>query len=76
MPQYSFLTRHNGKVVEADEPLDLPDVQAAWHEATVHAGDMLKDIDGSLGSNTEWSVEVREQGQSVRTIRIVTEGTK
>jgi hypothetical protein len=76
MPQYSFRTTHNGDVVESDEPLNLPDVESAWHEATVHAGQMLKDLDGSLSSNTEWSVEIREQGESIRTIRIVTEGKK
>jgi hypothetical protein len=41
MPQYSFVTTHNGKVLDTDEPLDLPDVEAAWHEATVYAGQML-----------------------------------
>jgi hypothetical protein len=76
MPLYSFVTTHNGTVHEMDEPLDLPDIDAAWHEATVHAGQMLKDLDGSLASNTEWSVEVRQKGESVRTIRIVTEGKK
>jgi hypothetical protein len=76
MPLYSFVTTHNGKVVESDEPLDLPDIEAAWHEASVHAGQMLKDLDGSLSANTEWSVEVRENGEPIRTIRIVTEGKK
>jgi hypothetical protein len=76
MPQYSFVTTHNGKTVELDEPIDLPDVKAAWEEATVYAGQMLKDVDGSLGSNTEWSVDVREQGRSVRKIHITTEGEK
>jgi hypothetical protein len=76
MPQYSFVTTHNGKVLDTDEPLDLPDVEAAWHEATVYAGQMLKDLDGSLRSNTEWSVEIRERGESIRAIRIVTEGKK
>src|SRR3954466_5023514 len=33
----------------------LPDVKAAWEEATIHAGQMLKYMDGSLGSNTERS---------------------
>jgi uncharacterized protein DUF6894 len=76
MPHFSFLTTHNGKVVESDEPINLPDVEAAWHEATVHAGQMLKDLDGKLNSNTEWSVEIRENGESIRAIRIVTEGKK
>jgi hypothetical protein len=76
MPLYSFVTTHNGKAIEIDEPLDLPDIQAAWHEASVHAGQMLKDLDGSLSANTEWSVEIRENGQSVRTIRILTEGKR
>jgi hypothetical protein len=74
MPQYSFRTTYNGDVVESDEPLTLPDIESAWQEATVHAGQMLKDFDGSLSANTVWSVEIREQGESIRTIRIVTEG--
>jgi hypothetical protein len=76
MPKYSFITTHNGTTVESDEPLDLPDIHAAWEEATIHAGQMLRDMDGSLGANTEWSVEVREQGRSVRKIQIITEGAK
>jgi hypothetical protein len=76
MPLYTFVIKHRGKAVETEEPLDLPDVHAAWEEATSHAGEMLKDIDGSLEGNTEWSVEVREQGNKVRTIRITTECTK
>ena len=76
MPQYTFVTTHNGTALETEEPLDLPDVKAAWEEATVHAGQMLKDMDGSLGANTEWSIEVREQGQPVRKIQIKTECAK
>jgi hypothetical protein len=33
---------------------------------------MPKDLDGSLGPNTEWSVEILENGEPLRRIRIVT----
>jgi hypothetical protein len=76
MPQYTFATTHNGEVIESDEPLDLPDIRSAWHEATKFAGEMLRDLDGGLGPNTTWSVEIREDGKPVRMIHIVTEGSK
>jgi hypothetical protein len=76
MPLYTFATTHNGKVMDADEPLDLRDITAAWHEATKFAGETLRDMDGGLAPNTTWSLEIREDGKPVRTIRIVTEGSK
>jgi len=42
---------------------ELKDDEAAWHEATLVAGEIFKDIDGKFRPDQEWSLEVTgEQG--------------
>jgi hypothetical protein len=40
---------------------ELPDKQAAWHEATVMAGQTLQSLDGKLQPNKEWRMEVTDE---------------
>jgi hypothetical protein len=51
--------------------VDLRDNRAAWKEMVEYTGEMLRDIDGELPSNTDWEISVaNEGGQPVTTIRI------
>lgn len=53
MPRYFFNVYHER--VELDqEGEELPDMVAAWKEATVTAGQILQDIDGKLQVGKEW----------------------
>jgi uncharacterized protein DUF6894 len=40
---------------------ELADDDAAWHEATVIAGELFSEIDGRFRPEMEWRLEVRNQ---------------
>jgi hypothetical protein len=40
---------------------ELPNDDAAWHEATLIAGELFKDIDGKFRPGQEWSLEVTDE---------------
>ena len=42
--------------------VDLRDDKAAWKEAVEYAGEVLRDIDGELPSNTDWVTSVKNDG--------------
>jgi hypothetical protein len=74
MTAYTFRITHEASEIEHETTLDLPDLHAAWEEATITAGHMLKDLDGDLKPKTEWAVQILDDsGNLIRTIRIVTE---
>ncbi|XSC43229.1 DUF6894 family protein [Bradyrhizobium sp. RDT10] len=39
----------------------MPDAQAAWHEATVTAGQIIQDLDGRLRPGKDWRMEVTDE---------------
>jgi hypothetical protein len=43
------------------EGRELPDGRAAWHEATITAGQILQEIDGKLAPGREWRVQVADE---------------
>jgi hypothetical protein len=56
------------------EPLSviLADSSAAWDEAVRVCGEMLRDMDGALPSNTDWHVKVTDgAGFPIATIRVL-----
>ena len=51
---------------------ELRDDEAAWHEATLVAGEIFNDIDGNFRPDREWSLEVSdEQGKPLYSIHIM-----
>jgi len=64
MPRYYFNVHHEqlgtDKVGE-----ELPDRHAAWKEATVMAGDILRDLDGRFKPGQEWKLEVVDERGSL-----------
>jgi hypothetical protein len=40
---------------------ELPSDEAAWHETTLIAGELFKDIDGKFRPAQEWSLEVTDE---------------
>jgi hypothetical protein len=74
MPRY-FFNVHN--VLEGYDAVgeDLRDDDAgAWREATIIAGELFKDIDGSFQPGQEWRLEVTdEQRKPIYVIRVTAE---
>ena len=61
MPRYFFDISHENDLHEDRIGEELPDRHAAWNEATRHAGEALKDIDGRLKPGQTWRLEVRDE---------------
>jgi hypothetical protein len=60
MPRYFFNVYHHGPELD-EEGEELPDAQAAWHEATVTAGQIIQDLDGRLRPGKDWRMEVTDE---------------
>ena len=60
MPLYHFETLKNGHVFWSEQPLEMADMNEAWEEATIAAGQAIRDIDGSLTPGTQWSIVVED----------------
>ena len=60
MPRYFFNVYHDRAELD-EEGEELPDVQAAWHEATVTAGQIIQDLDGRLRPGQDWRLEVTDE---------------
>jgi hypothetical protein len=60
MPRYFFNVYHDRAELD-EEGEELPDAQAAWHEATVTAGQIIQDLDGRLRPGQDWRLEVTDE---------------
>jgi hypothetical protein len=60
MARYFFNVRNGGSSPDM-EGEELPNNNAAWHEATLIAGELFKDIDGKFEPGHEWSLEVTDE---------------
>jgi len=58
MPHYFFSTSIDGRASAQGDPLDLPDTRAAWMEATVACGEIMKEIDGQFSAPGELRLDV------------------
>ena len=61
MPLYFFHVCHIHHQRFDVDGLDLPDVEAAWHEATTSTGELLKDLGGGLRPGQDWSMQVADE---------------
>jgi hypothetical protein len=77
MPLYYFVTNHRDEIVRSPSALDLPNMAAAWEEATIATGEILRGLDGSLEVGTEWSIQIQDEtGTPLRTIKLVAESNE
>ena len=44
-----------------EEGEELPDNETAWHEATIIAGEIFRDIDSRFRPGQNWSLEVTDE---------------
>jgi len=61
MPRYFFRLINSLNTEMKNEGLDLPDKEAAWTEATVACGELLKDLDGNLRPGDKWQMTVKDE---------------
>jgi hypothetical protein len=75
MPEYRFSITHNGEPENPPHSIDFTNDKGAWEEATIAAGQMLRDLDGNLKPGADWAIEVRRAaGDLVFRVRITAEG--
>jgi hypothetical protein len=60
VPRYFFHVYHHRAELDL-EGEELPDKYAAWHEATVTAGQILQSLDGKLTPDKDWRMEVTDE---------------
>lgn len=73
MPIFRFSTRH-GEEIDQGDGVELETLRDAWKEATRAAGEILKDIDGSLDPEREWRMDVtNDAGQPLFSLRLIPE---
>jgi hypothetical protein len=71
MPKYFFNVQYGDDSYVDEVGEDLPDNVAAWHEATVSAGQSIKDLDGRLKPGTHWRMDVlNEAGHAIYAIEV------
>ena len=58
MPKYFFHVLHGDDSYQDRVGEELPDNVAAWHEATISAGQSIRDLDGKLTPGTSWCMQV------------------
>ena len=63
MPRYFFHVTHERHETD-QEGEELPDKHAAWKEATVTAGQILRGLDGKLRPGCDWRMEVADEFQN------------
>ncbi|MEH2537091.1 MULTISPECIES: DUF6894 family protein [unclassified Bradyrhizobium] len=74
MPHFFFAIESNGRTDEPTEAIELADLDAAWQQATKTAGEIVRDLDGGLEPDMEWSIQVQdEQRKPLRTIKVVSQ---
>jgi hypothetical protein len=74
MPRFYFVIQHDGQALEPGTGIELPDMNAAWSEATRTTGEIVKDLDGSLEVGTEWSIQIQDaERKPLRTIKVISE---
>jgi hypothetical protein len=60
MPRY-FFNVNGTENAEYGDGEDFLDKEAAWHEATLVAGEIFKDVDGAFRPGDDWKLEVTDE---------------
>jgi hypothetical protein len=76
MPRYFYDVNGSG-IRGSEEGEILANDEAAWHEATLVAGEIFKDIDGNFRPGQEWTLEVlNEHRNPIYSIRVMSTDLK
>jgi hypothetical protein len=61
MPRYFFSVLDGHKSELKNEGIDLQNDVAAWVEATIACGELLRDLNGQLKPGDRWSMQVKDE---------------
>jgi hypothetical protein len=61
MPRYFFTVQDGQRSEWKNEGLELPDNDAAWVEATMACGELLRNLSGQLKPGDHWSMQVKDE---------------
>jgi Domain of unknown function (DUF6894) len=74
MPRYFFHLNRNEEANVDNDGLTLLDHQAAWEEATMACGEVIRTIDGHLQPGEGWQMEVTDEaGKLIYRLRFIAE---
>jgi hypothetical protein len=74
MPRYFFHLNRNDEAGLDNDGLTFLDHQAAWEEATMACGEMIRTIDGQLQPGASWRMEVTDEtGKLIYRLRFIAE---
>jgi hypothetical protein len=74
MPRYFFHLNTNEQASVDSDGLTFLDHQAAWEEATMACGEMIRTIDGHLQPGEAWQMEVTDEaGKLIYRLRFIAE---
>jgi hypothetical protein len=60
MPRYFFNIYHETSNIDSVGE-ELPDDQAAWREATIITGELVRELDGRFRPGQQWRLEVLDE---------------
>jgi hypothetical protein len=67
--RFYFHITHDTPRVNDTVGVDLPNLKAAWDEATKACGEIIRDVDGDLVNGEDWIMDVHDEAGPVFTIR-------
>jgi hypothetical protein len=74
MPRYFFLLNRTAETDRDNHGLTFLDHQAAWEEATMACGEMIRTIDGHLQPGADWRMDVTDEtGKLIYRLRFIAE---
>ena len=74
MPRYFFQLNGTDEPDRDNDGLTFLDHQAAWEEATMACGEMIRTIDGHLQPGQGWQMEVTDEaGKLIYRLRFIAE---
>ena len=77
MPIYHFHVKRISTKYTDHDGIVFDNMNDAWEEATIAAGEMVKDLDGELVPGTSCSIEVQDEFyNTLRTVNITVSGPK
>ena len=77
MPLYHFKVIRPDVTFNDHEGALFDNVDAAWEEATIAGGLLVKDLDGNLSPGKSCAIEVQDEFfNTIRVLRITAEGPK
>jgi len=72
MPRFYFEVSRGETLKEKNDGIDLPDAHAAWIEATVACGEIIRDLDGQLKPGETWKMVVRDAEDDLYSLEFLT----